>query len=235
VIVLPSIDIESGRGVKRERGLKGSGLADLGDPVALAARWKEAGARALHVVDLDGAEGTGGNRSMVLRLLREAGLPVQVSGGVRTTHDLEELIGAGAWKVLLSTQAWTDPAWLKDVAGRFGAKVGLSLDVADGRVRIRGWKESGPAVPDALAIAADAGVGWVLYTDVAREGQVRGIDRDAVREMRRSFEGDLFVAGGIRAQDEIRALASLGVDGVVVGRALYDGTLTAEVLREGWH
>jgi phosphoribosylformimino-5-aminoimidazole carboxamide ribotide isomerase len=234
VIVLPSIDIESGRGVKREGGRQGTGLTDLGDPLALAARWKAAGARAVHVVDLDGAEGKGGNRSLVLRMLREGAVPLQVSGGVRTSHDLEELVGAGAWKVLLSTQAWTDPAWLTEVAARFGAKVGLSLDVAEGRVRIRGWKEVGPTTEDALAISAKAGVGWLLYTDVAREGKVRGIDREAVREMRRRFEGDLFAAGGIRSEEEIRALASLGVDGVVVGRALYDGQLPSEVLREGW-
>lgn len=234
MIVLPSIDIESGRGVKRERGARGSGLTDLGDPMALAVRWKKAGARAVHVVDLDGAEGTGGNRPLLLRMLHDVGVPLQVSGGVRTTHDVEELIGAGAWKVLLSTKAWSDPPWLREVAARFGAKVGLSLDVVGDRVRIQGWKQEGPTVAEALQVAQEADVGWLLYTDVAREGQKRGIDREAVREMRRRFEGDLFAAGGISSEEEIRALASLGLDGVVVGRALYDEALPLAVLREGW-
>ena len=232
MIVLPSIDIEAGRGVKRVRGQRGSGLADLGDPLALAGRWRDAGARGLHVVDLDGAEGTGSNRPVVLQVLREARLPVQVSGGVRSTADLEELLAAGAWRVLLSTRAWTDPAWLEEVAARFGAKVGLSFDVEGDRLLLRGWKDPGPTVAEALGIARGAGVGLLLFTDVPREGIAKGIGREVVRELRRSFPGDLYVAGGISSRAEIGGLASLGVDGVVVGRALYDGLLPPDVLRE---
>jgi phosphoribosylformimino-5-aminoimidazole carboxamide ribotide isomerase len=232
VIVLPSVDIEGGRAVKRERGARGSGFTDLGDPLAVARRWEEAGAKGVHVVDLDGAEGRGGNRELVVRLVRAAHVPVQVGGGVREERDLKELLTAGARRVLLSTRAWGDPAWLEQVAARFGPKVGLSFDVRDGRLSLRGWSTPGPTVEAGLAIAASAGVGFLLCTDIEREGRGQGMSLDVLRQVRQRFTGDLFAAGGIASREELKALASLGVDGVVVGRALYDGTLPTSVLQE---
>lgn len=232
MIVLPSVDIEGGRAVKRERGARGSGLTDLGDPLDVVRRWERAGARGLHVVDLDGAEGKGGNRAMVLVILRNAKVPVQVGGGVREVGDLEELLEAGARRVLLSTRAWSDPAWLQDVAARYGPKVGLSFDVREGRLRLRGWSAPGPTVEEGLRLAKSSGVGFLLCTDIEREGRAQGMGREVLREVRSRFSGDLFAAGGVSTREELKGLASLGVDGVVVGRALYDGTLPDSVLQE---
>ncbi|MDE1820522.1 MAG: 1-(5-phosphoribosyl)-5-[(5-phosphoribosylamino)methylideneamino] imidazole-4-carboxamide isomerase [Euryarchaeota archaeon] len=232
MIVLPSIDIEGGRAVKRERGERGTGLTDLGDPLELAQHWQRSGAKGLHVADLDGAEGSGRNREVILRLIRASKTPVQVGGGVREIADLEELLHAGAWRALLSTRGWSDPEWLKGVSARFGPRVGLSFDVRAGRLLLRGWKEAGPTVEEGLRIAGEAGIGFLLFTDVAREGRSGGIDRTTVRELRDRYDGDLYVAGGVASVEEVRALASAGVDGVIVGRALYDGKVPLSALRE---
>ncbi len=232
MIVVPSIDVERGRVVKRERGRAGTGLTELGEPAQWARRWADRGARRLHVVDLDGAERTGTNRSALSGLIRAAGIPVQVGGGVRARPDVVELLATGADRVVLATSVWEAPEWRRSVVSEFGRRVGFALDVEGGRLMLDGWARPGPTVETALAAVKESGAGWLVYTDIAREGSRAGFDRTALPALRRAFDGEISVAGGIATAEELRALAAAGADAAIVGRALYDGTLPEGIVAE---
>jgi phosphoribosylformimino-5-aminoimidazole carboxamide ribotide isomerase len=182
------------------------------DPVALARRFVAAGARRLHLVDLDGARG-GGVRPELVARMAELGVPVQASGGIRSRADAQTLLDAGADRVVVGTAAWPDPApWLE-----LGAAIVLALDVRDGVVRTAGWTESsGLGVDDALARARGA---RVLMTAIDRDGTLGGPDLELVR--RGAAAGArVLAAGGVRSPDDVEALADAGAEAVIVGRAL---------------
>jgi phosphoribosylformimino-5-aminoimidazole carboxamide ribotide isomerase len=232
MIVVPSLDVERGRVVKRERGREGTGLRVLGEPGDWIARWADQGARRLHLVDLDGAGGQGSNRSLVLALSGARKLPIQVGGGVRSLRDIEEVLGAGADRVLLSTSVWRDPQWGAEAVRRFGDRVGFALDLVGGRLALEGWTARGPRLDGALRQSSRAGVRWLVYTDIAREGTRRGIELEPLRRVRGQFSGELLVAGGIATREELRLLAAEGVDGAIVGRSLYDGSMPHGIVAE---
>ncbi len=233
MIVIPAIDLEDGRAVQRVRGVRGTGLEGLGTPAECLERWQAAGAARLHVVDLDAAERRGSNRTLLAMLLGRARVPVQVGGGVRGAEDVAELLAAGADRVLLSTSVWEDPVWRREAVRRFGPKVGFALDVREERLTLRGWTREGPPLDDALGAARSAGVGWIVVTEVEREGSGRGVDPTRLGRLRRGFPGELTIAGGVRAPADLRTLEEAGVDGAIVGRALYEGSLPMSVLRGG--
>jgi phosphoribosylformimino-5-aminoimidazole carboxamide ribonucleotide (ProFAR) isomerase len=230
--VIPSIDVEGGRAVKRVRGVPGTGLADLGDPRALLDRFGHAGADRVHVVDLDAAEGRGSNRSLLLGLPRADRPRLQVGGGWRAEEELDRAFAAGVDRVLLSTAAWEDGADAERPFRRFGDRVGLSLDVAEGRLWTRGWRAPGPSLSDALARLRSLNVRWIVLTEIAGEGAKHGFPLERLAQVRRAFGGELLVAGGVADRAELVRLANEGADGVVLGRALYDGSLPESVLGE---
>jgi phosphoribosylformimino-5-aminoimidazole carboxamide ribotide isomerase len=212
VEVIPAVDVLAGEAVRLERGRYDRVIERAADPVALAARWVDEGARRLHLVDLDGAR-RGGVRTGIVARVAALGVPVQASGGIRTTADAHALLDAGADRVVVGTAAWPDPEpWLE-----LGDAVVLAVDVRDGEVRSAGWTEgTGIAFDEALRRARGA---RVLLTAIDRDGTLAGPDIGLVRRAA-GTGARVLAAGGVRSPDDVRALAAAGAEAVVVGRAL---------------
>ena len=218
---IPAVDVLGEGAVRLHRGDYDDVVERAGEPVALARRFAGAGARRIHLVDLDGAR-SGRVRPELVRLIAEAVAParLQASGGIRSVEDAEALLGAGADRVVVGTAAVADPApW----ADALGGRLAVALDVRDGQVRTAGWTEgSGLALADAVARCVEAGVERVLCTAIDRDGTLAGPDLELVRTVAASGLRVL-AAGGVRTPEDVAALAEAGAEAAIVGRALLRG------------
>ena len=216
--VIPAVDVLGEEAVRLHRGDYADVVERAADPVALARRWVEAGARRVHLVDLDGAR-SGRVRPDLVREVAEAiaPVPLQASGGIRSQDDARALLAAGAERVIVGTAAWPDPTpW----AEALGAALVVALDVTDGTVRASGWTaESGLAVGEAVERCLAAGVERVLCTAIDRDGTLAGPDLELV-ELVAGRGLRVLAAGGVRSTDDVAALAAVGAEAAVVGRAL---------------
>lgn len=226
--IWPAIDLCGGKCVRLRQGDFGQQTTYGEDPVAMARRWVEAGAEGLHLVDLDGArQGVPGNLPAVEAILQVAGVPCQVGGGVRTEETIRQLLARGAARVIVGTRALTDPDWLPAMAERFPGRLVLGVDARDGWVAIEGWlNTSRVQALELLRPLATLPLAAVCYTDIARDGMLQGPNLAAMEAMRGTWPGELIASGGVTTADDVRALAALGMDGCIIGRALYEGKLT---------
>jgi phosphoribosylformimino-5-aminoimidazole carboxamide ribotide isomerase len=231
VILYPAIDILDGKAVRLVEGRFEDRTVYHDDPLEAARSWVEAGARFLHVVDLDGAR-SGEPRSIehLRRIVRETGVPVQYGGGLRTVQAVREAFRAGAERAIVGTAAFRDIDFLDSVIAAFGPRVLVSVDVRKGLISTAGWTQTTqmPA-QDAIRRLGDRGVSSFVYTDVDRDGKLEGPDLDAVRRVAESVRGRFLYSGGIGDLEHLRALASLrqvNLAGVIVGKALYEGRFT---------
>ncbi len=231
--VLPAVDILEGKVVQLVGGRPGTEQVVLPDPLEVAKAWAKQGAPALHVIDLDGALGKGGNPNTIRRIIKEAGVPVEVGGGVRTTATVNQYLEWGAQAVIVGTRAISDTNWLGDVANDHPRRVILALDVANGRIQVKGWQESSRVpLEQMFDIVRDMPLAAVLHTDVDVEGRAQGINPDEIRSFVARCPHPVIASGGIRSMEDIRFLESLKVEAVVAGLALYTGRLNpAEVWR----
>lgn len=229
MFVIPSVDIIGGACVKLVQGRVGSGFAVSADPVAVAKKWEEEGARILHVVDLDGAlKGTRENRRAVSRILGEVSIPVEVGGGMRSVEDVVDVIEAGARWIILGTLTVEKPDLVEEICGLIGSgKVIIALDSRGEEVVTRGWTVGHPISPIALAKEYERlKVGAYLYTPVQVEGTEGGVDVEEVRRLASLTRIPIIYAGGVSSLRDIAGLAQTGIRGVVVGSALYKGRFT---------
>lgn len=230
MIVLPAIDLRRGRVVQWVGGRPETERVSLPDPLAVAQRWCAAGFAGLHVVDLDAALGDGDNRAAIARLLRRVPLPVQVGGGVRRERDVEELLAAGAARVVAGTRAVADRPWLERVTARWPGRIVAAADTRGGEVVTHGWTAgSGRRVTELVAELAPLPLAAVLVTDVDREGSASGVD-DALFARLVPAGPPLVAAGGIAGVPDLARLAAAGVAGAVLGMALYTGALDAPAI-----
>ncbi len=225
--VLPAVDVSEGRCVRLLQGRFGTATVYSDDPVEVALGLCSAGARWLHIVDLDAARtGLPRNREIVLEAVRRSSCPVQAGGGLRDIDDVEEMLGAGASRVVLGTMALEDPEELKRICARYGDRIAVSLDVRGDDLQSHGWTlSSGIDVADALKQFEDAGVSSFIYTDVSRDGTMAGPNIDGLVRLSQSTPLPIIASGGIGSLDELRTVASLRsarVIGAVVGRAFYE-------------
>lgn len=201
------------------------------DPVAMARRWVEAGARRLHVVDLDGAAaGEPVNADVIGRIVEAfPEVPVQVGGGIRDDETIEAYINVGAQYVILGTKAVSAPHFVADACVEFPGHILVALDARDGKVAIDGWsKLSNHDVRDLAQRFEREGVESILFTDIGRDGMLSGVNVEATAELARSISIPVMASGGVRGLEDIRSLcarADEGIAGVITGRAIYDGTL----------
>jgi phosphoribosylformimino-5-aminoimidazole carboxamide ribotide isomerase len=228
VVVIPAIDLRRGRVVRLLRGDPAAETVYADDPAAVARRFEEAGARRLHVVDLDAALGEGSNRDAIAAVCRAVRARVQVGGGVRSVEAAKELLAAGAARVVLGTRAALDPGFVREAVAACGDRVIVALDVLADRVRVAGWRAEGPALEEALAALEEAGAPRFLVTATQADGTLEGPDLGLYRRVLARTERPILASGGIRDASDVRALGELGVEGAVVGRALYEGTLRLE-------
>ena len=224
--VIPSVDILQGEVVRLERGDVGAKTVYSDDPVGVAMDWEAQGAKRLHVVDLDGAtRGDAENAEAIEGILRRVALPVQVAGGIRSLEVAADWLARGAERVVLGTKALTDEEFLYEAVERFGPQVVVAPDCKGRQVRIAGWQEgTGEDVADAAKRLARAGVTRLLVTDIATDGMLAGPNAALFGEIAASSGVPLIASGGVSGIDDLRALASIeGVEGAIVGKALYAG------------
>jgi phosphoribosylformimino-5-aminoimidazole carboxamide ribotide isomerase len=231
MILYPAIDISGGKAVRLVRGDFDEMTVYEDSPLAAARSWVEAGARYLHVVDLDGAR-TGSPKSIghLEQIVREVGVPVQYGGGLRSQAAVRDALAAGAERVILGTAAFTDVDFLDDVLAEHGDRVLVSVDTRGGNVSTSGWQET-TAMPAEAVIERlqNRGVRHFVYTNVDKDGMLVGPDLDEVRQIATAVRGRFLYSGGIGALDDLHGLAALrqvNLGGVIVGKALYEGRFT---------
>jgi phosphoribosylformimino-5-aminoimidazole carboxamide ribotide isomerase len=227
----PAIDVLGGKAVRLEQGDYGRSKEYDADPLDAARRWVEQGARRLHLVDLDGArEGRPVNLGQLARIAADVGVPVQYGGGLRTVQAVSEALGAGADRVVVGTTAFTDPDALEAMVQCGGERVWVALDVREGVITTGGWLSSTEtAAPQAAIALTGRGVRGFVYTSVDRDGTLEGPDVEAVQRVLDVVgEAPVVYSGGIGSVDDLRPLASLPLEGVIVGKALYEGRFTVK-------
>jgi phosphoribosylformimino-5-aminoimidazole carboxamide ribotide isomerase len=230
LILYPAIDIRDGRTVRLVQGDYERETAYDDDPVVAARRWAGEGARWLHVVDLDGARsGEPQNLEHVRRIVAAVDVPIQLGGGLRDSGKVEEAISTGVERVVLGTAAVRDPELAEAIAAAHGDRVVVSIDARGGKVAAEGWTESSERTPEeAVAALSERGINRFVYTPVDVDGLMEGPDLDSLRGLAQSTDAELIYSGGVGSLDDLRALAGLELetlDGVIVGRALYEGRL----------
>ncbi|WP_027459627.1 1-(5-phosphoribosyl)-5-[(5-phosphoribosylamino)methylideneamino]imidazole-4-carboxamide isomerase [Deinococcus murrayi] len=225
--LIPCVDIQSGRAVRLYEGDPDRETVYFDSPLEAAQHWASLGAGLLHLVDLDAATGRGENRAVIRRIAAELGVPVEVGGGIRDRAAAEALLEAGAERVVIGTAAVKNPALVRELIAAHGpGRVVVSLDARGLEVATHGWAEgSGVTVGDLTPALADAGLQTLIFTDVTRDGTLRGLDRELMRRVRGLWSGTLIVGGGVADREDVRLLAEEGIEGAIVGRAIYEGTL----------
>ncbi|MDQ6718091.1 MAG: 1-(5-phosphoribosyl)-5-[(5-phosphoribosylamino)methylideneamino]imidazole-4-carboxamide isomerase [Gemmatimonadota bacterium] len=227
--VIPAVDLREGKCVQLIGGSYEDERIRLDDPVAVAAKWEEAGFRRVHVVDLDAATGKGTNRALVEEIIRSTAMTVQVGGGIRDIDAIEELLGFGASAVVLGTRAIENRDWLEEASARFPGRIIVAADVKERNIVTRGWTESlALDVADAVRALSELPLAGLLITAVHREGLMSGPDIDLMREMSGETSLPLQASGGIGSEEDLRELAEIGIASAVVGMALYTGALDVE-------
>jgi len=231
MIVYPAIDIRRGRVVRLVHGDPERETVHGDDPVAVAARWRDAGAKWLHVVNLDGALGEAAQALDVLQAIAALGVPVQFGGGLRSLDDAARALDAGASRVILGTLAVREPEQAGEAVARFGADaVAVALDARGDRVATHGWQQVSAWTPAELGRRfAEMGVRHALFTDVSRDGDLSGVAVEATAALARETGLAVIASGGVAGLDDLRALRAAGdIAGVVIGKALYTGALRLE-------
>ena len=250
MILFPAIDLRQGRCVRLRQGDPNSETVYGDDPAAMARHWLELGAQWLHVVNLDGAfgEAVGGSRTLgsgsspeqgallptnlqrLAQIRQAVSIPIQFGGGLRTLDDAALALSLGATRVVLGTVAVQQPELVREAIARFGAeRIVVGIDARDGNVATHGWQETSTIEAVTLAMAMkDAGVQRLVYTDISRDGMLQGVNVAATAELARQSNMYVIASGGVHTVADIRALRAVaddGVEGVIIGQALYQGTL----------
>jgi len=227
MLVIPAVDIQGGRAVRLYEGDPSRETVYYENPVEAALHWQKQGARMLHLVDLDAATGRGENRAVLREVAGAITIPFEVGGGVRSVEAAREILTLGASRVVVGTAAVKAPQVLEQLLGEFGPeRVVVSLDARGLEVVISGWTErTALRVQDLSLRMWEMGVRTLIYTDVRRDGTLAGLDLEVVREVRAAWPGFLIAGGGIASEADILGLENLGVEGAIVGKALYEGRI----------
>ncbi len=236
-VIFPAIDLRGGQVVRLKEGDPNRQTKYSTDPAGTARRWIEAGATWLHVVNLDGAfgESVSANEQALEGILAEAartGVAVQFGGGLRSLEAIERAMSAGVSRAILGTLAVENPDLLAGALSRWGAdKIGVSLDARGGQVQVRGWQSSTALMAtDAARNFSQAGLRWVVFTDIARDGLQTGINLPATVELARQSRLNVIASGGVNRLEDVRAAREAGLAGIIVGRALYEGAIDPAAL-----
>ncbi len=227
-VLLPAVDVAEGRAVRLRQGVAGSETA-YGDPLAGALAWQEAGAAWIHLVDLDAAFGRGSNARVLAEVVGKLDVAVELSGGIRDDATLTAALQTGCARVNLGTAALETPDWVRAAIARHGERIAVGLDVRGTRLAARGWTSEGGELFDVLARLDADGCPRYVVTDVRRDGMLQGPNLDLLRDVCAVTDRPVIASGGVSSLADLRALADLaplGVEGAVVGKALYAGAFT---------
>jgi len=233
VIVIPAIDLRGGRAVRLRRGDPRDETAYSDDPVEVAVRFQEEGARRLHVIDLDAALDDGENRDVIREICQAVVVPVQVGGGIRNAVEIEAVLELGAGRAILGTTAAMDPSFVARAVEEHAERIVVAVDVRNGHAMIKGWTEEGPPVDEVIAQLDDAGCPRYLATAIARDGTLDGPDLRLYKQLLGLTEAPVIASGGVRTADDIWALRDEGCEAAVTGKALYERTLKLSQVTRG--
>jgi phosphoribosylformimino-5-aminoimidazole carboxamide ribotide isomerase len=230
MLLLPAIDLRGGRCVRLRQGDYARETVFSDDPGGVARHWVEHGAQALHLVDLDGAkDGRPVNLPAVRAIVEAAGVPCQLGGGLRSEDDLAAAFAAGVRRLIIGTRALKAPDWFGRMAERYPGRLLLGLDARDGRVATEGWLDVSDCSAVELARRWEhLPLAGLVYTDIAKDGMLAGPNLHALAEMTAATRLPVIASGGVTTADDVRAVARLGLAGCIIGRALYEGTVTLE-------
>ena len=233
LVLLPAVDVAAGAAVRLVQGEAGSETS-YGDPLDAALEWQRGGAEWIHLVDLDAAFGRGDNRDLLAAVVKKMDVAVELSGGIRDDASLAAALATGAARVNLGTAALESPDWVRDAISRHGVKIAVGLDVRGTTLAARGWTQEGGDIWETLARLDADGCARYVVTDVRRDGTLTGPNLDLLREVCARTSKPVVASGGVSSLDDLRAIAALtgqGVEGAIVGKALYAGALSlAEAL-----
>lgn len=228
LILLPAVDVADGQAVRLVQGEAGSETS-FGDPMAAALEWQEGGAEWIHLVDLDAAFGRGSNRELLAEVAGKLDINVELSGGIRDDESLRAALATGCRRVNLGTAALENPEWTSRVIAEFGDRIAVGLDVRGTTLAARGWTKEGGDLWETLERLEADGCSRYVVTDVTKDGTLKGPNLELLKDMCARTNKPVIASGGISNLDDIRALRSLvsaGVEGAIVGKALYAGAFT---------
>ncbi|MHB1316144.1 MAG: 1-(5-phosphoribosyl)-5-[(5-phosphoribosylamino)methylideneamino]imidazole-4-carboxamide isomerase [Christensenellales bacterium] len=225
MIILPAVDLKNGRCVRLLQGSMEK-ATEYGDPVAMAQKWQELGAKYLHLVDLDAAfSGNAENLDVVKKIVSALHIPVELGGGIRTPQDIKQRLNMGVERVILGTAAVIDAGLVKESARMYPGRIVVGIDTKNGKVAIRGWvEESGYSATEFALMMLDCGVELFIHTDISRDGMLCGPNIEEELAVAKTG-AQVIASGGVGNVGHIRAVKEAGLYGVIVGKALYDGTI----------
>jgi len=231
MLLIPAIDLKEGKCVRLRQGRMEDNTVFSDDPVAVAGKWVEQGARRIHLVDLDGAFAGKPKNAGIIKAIVEAypEVPVQIGGGIRDEETIQGYLDAGVQYVIIGSKAVSDPDFVREMAQKFEGHVIVGLDAKDGMVAIDGWATVSDKNATELAKEFEAnGVVAIIYTDIARDGMMKGVNVEATAKLARAISIPVIASGGITNMDDIHGLGKVAADGImgaITGRAIYEGTL----------
>ena len=230
MLILPAIDLKGGRCVRLQQGEMDRETLFSDHPEEVAGRWESLGAQFLHIVDLDGAvAGRPRKEAAIKRILQSISIPLELGGGIRTLDTIEHYLALGVKRVVLGTIAHKQPALLEEACKKFPGSIALGIDAREGLVAVEGWKETTAVrAADLVKTMEDKGVETIIFTDIKRDGMMSGPNIESTRAMAEATRIPVIASGGVTTLDHIRELLRLeagGVQGIIVGRALYEGTI----------
>lgn len=227
MLIIPAIDLKDGRCVRLTQGKPEEETVYSANLLEVAKRWEREGARLIHVVDLDGAfAGEPKNQETILRIVDGVNIPIQVGGGIRTMEVIEDYLTHGSQRVVLGTIAQETPSLLIDACKRFPGQIAVGIDARDGVVATRGWVQAtGERAIDLARRLEGLGVACIIYTDIERDGMLAGPNIRAIEAMVHSITTPVIASGGVSSIKDIEALQCIGLEGVIIGKALYTGAI----------
>jgi phosphoribosyl isomerase A len=224
--LLPAVDVADGKAVRLVQGEAGSETS-YGDPVEAALQWQRDGAEWVHLVDLDAAFGRGTNRELLAEVVGRLDVKVEMSGGIRDDASLEAALATGCARVNLGTAALESPDWVRSAIARYGEKIAVGLDVRGTTLSARGWTQDGGELFEVLERLDQDGCARYVVTDVRRDGTLTGPNIDLLKQVTAATTRPVVASGGVSSLDDLRAIAGVpGVEGAIVGKALYAGAFT---------
>jgi phosphoribosyl isomerase A len=234
LVLLPAVDVAGGKAVRLTQGAAGT-ETNYGDPVEAAEEWARQGAQWIHLVDLDAAFGRGENHGMIKKVIRQVrGVDIELSGGIRDDASLERALATGAKRINLGTAALENPEWAAHVIAEYGESIAVGLDVRGSTLAARGWTKDGGDLFQVIDRLEAAGCARYVVTDVTRDGTLQGPNVDLLRQVAERTDKPVIASGGVSSLDdivELRSLVRLGLEGAIIGKALYAKAFTlAEAL-----
>ncbi len=227
MLVMPSVDILAGKCVRLTKGSPGTAKVYYQNPIDAALRWEAEGAEAIHVIDLDAALGLGDNLEIIIDLIKTVSTEVEVGGGIRSLKRALNIYSQGAERVILGSEAVKNPEIVSELSQKIGSRhVMVSLDYKEEKVAVEGWKKVTQHNLFQMASTMErSGAGWILSTSISRDGTFKGVDLSTMEKLVQSVDVDIVASGGVSSLEEISNLKRVGVSGVVIGKAFFEGTL----------